>query len=244
MKITYNNITINFFDFEVKKILLSLSGGADSASIAYLICKHFPEIEIIPFTARDENAPLDAIAATKIVKFLQKEFPNAALKDNEVFNFNDRTEKYVSWEECDNYIQSYENYKLLNRVQMSKILQIDNNAILLSNREKCIIVDGITRNPPIEIMKNLNFYEKAERRRDVIDDKLKPNIFQNRYRPFINVDKKFVADIYIKNNLLETLFPITRSCVGTAKETDNFTRECHNCFWCHEKKWAFNLKWI
>ena len=48
---------------------------------------------------------------------------------------------------------------------------------------------------------------------------------------------------YKENNLMDTLFPITRSCVGTAKQTRNFTVECHQCFWCHEKKWAFDLKW-
>ena len=63
------------------------------------------------------------------------------------------------------------------------------------------------------------------------------------YSPFIHVDKKFVADIYRKNNLMEDLYPLTGSCVGTELVTDYFTKECRQCFWCHEKKWAFNLVW-
>jgi hypothetical protein len=60
---------------------------------------------------------------------------------------------------------------------------------------------------------------------------------------YANVDKKFVAGVYKENGLMDTLFPLTGSCVGTAKQTDNFTKECRQCFWCHEKKWAFDLEW-
>ena len=78
MKITYNDITIDFFNFEdsiPEQVVISLSGGLDSASVLYLGCKHFPEIEFIPFCARDVNAPKDADAAVDIVKWMKKEFP-------------------------------------------------------------------------------------------------------------------------------------------------------------------------
>ena len=60
MQITYNGITIPFFDVEECKnldnvklgenglpeqVLVSLSGGCDSASALYLCLTHFPDIE-------------------------------------------------------------------------------------------------------------------------------------------------------------------------------------------------------
>ena len=109
MQITYNNTTINFWNFELpKKILLSLSGGLDSAAAAFLTCKHFPEIEIIPFNARDVNAPKDAVAAGNIVQWLQKEFSHVKIRDIEIYDFDDTNESFVSWAECDRAIKSVE----------------------------------------------------------------------------------------------------------------------------------------
>jgi NH3-dependent NAD+ synthetase len=97
MKITYDNKTIEFWESNFSdQILISLSGGLDSASIVYLFCKHFPEVEIIPFTARDENAPLDAIAAENIVKWFQSEFPHVNIKNTEIFNFYHSDYGFVS----------------------------------------------------------------------------------------------------------------------------------------------------
>ena len=40
---------------------------------------------------------------------------------------------------------------------------------------------------------------------------------------------------------MKTLFPYTASCTGDAETTNNFTMPCGKCFWCYEKKWAFNM---
>jgi 3'-phosphoadenosine 5'-phosphosulfate sulfotransferase (PAPS reductase)/FAD synthetase len=251
MKITHGNQTIDLFTKTIPDICpISLSGGADSASLFYLVSKHFPNVKIIPYTCKDLNAPKDADAAQNIVKWMQKEFPKNNIPDIEVYEFNDRTEDFVSWEECDDVIKRYPQFVGMRRIQISKIIQLDRIAQNLMKRfPNGIRLDGMTRNPPSEIMKKLDFYDKAERRRD----KELPPIEEYRfninhpplsiYQPYANVDKKFVAGVYIDHNLMDSLFPMTRSCVGRPKETDNFTKECHKCFWCHEKKWAFNLTW-
>lgn len=244
MKLTYHNTTIDFFNFPLpSKAVISLSGGLDSASLAYLTCKHFPQIELVPFCARDENAPKDAEAADDIVKWLQKEFPANKINDILIYNFNDRTESYVSWQKCDKTIRDNKRYKNLNRIQMSKIIQLDDIAENVMNKNhEAMRLDGITRNPPNKYMKRLGFIHLAERRRDQKGD-IRPTVgVRGLYQPYANVDKKFVADIFKQNNLMETLFPLTRSCTGTAKDTDNFTKECNKCFWCYEKKWAFNIE--
>ena len=105
MKLTYSKQTIDLFGSEVPKLVtISLSGGADSASLLYLVLKHFPEIEIIPVTCRDQNAPKDADAAVQIVQWMRKEFPNNKLRDIQVFDFNDKTEDFVSFEDVDKTI--------------------------------------------------------------------------------------------------------------------------------------------
>lgn len=63
-----------------------------------------------------------------------------------------------------------------------------------------------------------------------------PEIWDKVYIPFINKDKKELADLYKQYNLIDTLFPMTRSCV---KVTENFDRHCGECWWCKERLWAF-----
>ena len=247
MKLTYNNQTIDFFNFKLpNKVIISLSGGCDSTAVAYLTCKYFPQIEIVPYTARDENAPKDAESAQSIVNWLREEFPNVKIYDHQIFNFNDRTEDYVSYSSCDYEIENNDRYSGLNRVQMSKIIQLRQMSDkMISEHPEAYKLDGMTQNPPYKAMTRLGFYNKAERRRDAVNTypEFYKGINSYVYQPFVNVNKKFVAGFYKENKLMDTLFRLTRSCVGNARETNNFTQECHNCFWCWEKKWAFDLKW-
>jgi 7-cyano-7-deazaguanine synthase in queuosine biosynthesis len=57
------------------------------------------------------------------------------------------------------------------------------------------------------------------------------------YRPFANLDKKGIAELYEHFNLMDTLFPITKSC--EAKTYDWTTPHCGTCWWCHERQWGF-----
>ena len=56
------------------------------------------------------------------------------------------------------------------------------------------------------------------------------------YTPLINLDKKEIASIYKDYNLIETLFPCTRSCVAI---TNDFTKHCGECWWCKERIYGF-----
>lgn len=55
--------------------------------------------------------------------------------------------------------------------------------------------------------------------------------------PWQTVDKKFVAHQYEKYGLMESIFPLTRSCVAPGRRG----RPCKKCGWCHEKYWAFEM---
>ena len=91
---------------------------------------------------------------------------------------------------------------------------------------------GITANPPDEVSKSFGHIPPIDR-----DPKIERPIKRNyAYRPFVNLDKKHVKKWYDKYNVLETLFPLTRSCEAF---TDNFEAHCEECWFCKERKWGF-----
>ena len=236
-----------------KRIVVSLSGGCDSASAFFLTAKHFPDIEIYPLTLRDQNAPKDADAAIEISKFIKKRFPHSKINDIEVGSYNDLD--LTTYSRARQTIKSKDEYKTLNATQMSKINSIDDqNNAYMKLVGKALRLDGMTANPPIDVRtsfsekmhkhhypKKWGKYEidrvQGEVRRDVHN---KPELKYNVYKPFLNVNKRFVAGVFKENNLMDDLYPITRSCVGGGRQTNNFTEWCWQCFWCYEKDWAFN----
>ena len=243
-------------DFLPKQVVVSLSGGADSASATYLTLKHFPQIEIFPFMCNDVNAPKDADAAREITEYLQKKFPNGKLNDITIKDFKDR-EAGGWWPKAkDSMLENQELYGNMSITAVAKILQLDKLIPDFMGQFKGPIrLDGMTANPPKEIRLQFAKYAKerfpeisySQRELEIIqgetrrDNKDKPNITYNVYQPWLNVNKRFVAGIYKEEGLMKELFPMTRSCVGGANQTKDFTAWCWQCFWCYEKAWAFNL---
>ncbi len=236
-----------------KRVVVSLSGGCDSASAFFLTAKYFPNIEIYPLTCKDVNAPRDVDAAIEISKFIKKHFPFSKINDIEVASYNDLDPK--TYPRARKMIKELKEYNTLNEVQMSKCNQIDdNNNAFMKIVGKPLRLDGMTANPPVDVRmgfadrmkkhhptRNFGPFEvdrvQGEIRRDVHD---KPELKYNVYQPFLNVNKRFVSGVFKENNLMDDLYPITRSCVGGGRQTNNFTEWCWQCFWCYEKDWAFN----
>ena len=61
--------------------------------------------------------------------------------------------------------------------------------------------------------------------------------------PLINIDKQGVKELYEKFGLLDTLYPLTRSCESF---TDDFSKHCGEykdeqdvCWFCKERYWGF-----
>ena len=64
----------------------------------------------------------------------------------------------------------------------------------------------------------------------------KKDVWQrNKYCPFINHDKKYIAELY-NTYKLEDLFELTNSC----ESTETIKGHCGGCWWCKERFWAFN----
>ena len=107
-----------------------------------------------------------------------------------------------------------------------------------------IVYYGITSNPPI----SAGLPKNNERIRD--ENAYKPIVSRNGLKyyifPFYHVNKKWEAEAYKDMNLLDSLYPITYSCEGDAKDTQTHTWHCGNslpfdeqCWWCQERMWAF-----
>ena len=52
-------------------------------------------------------------------------------------------------------------------------------------------------------------------------------------------DKSYVKMMYEKYDVLNTLFPLTASCIGWPHETNDGQHPCRICVWCKERLWAF-----
>lgn len=128
-------------------------------------------------------------------------------------------------------------------------------------------VEGTTKNPPDDVKVTRKDGEVILLREyggniESRNDPTKPNIQRVDYpnepgklagffvHPWINVDKKFIADQYVKFGLEEDLLPLTRSCEARPEKTGYdpkifgdelrmFEQPCGMCWWCLEKKWAF-----
>lgn len=103
------------------------------------------------------------------------------------------------------------------------------------------IYSGITADPPKEITDTFIFPSTETHVRD--PNKLRPTVAGNICRPWTNIDKKKIAEIYKEYDLIDSLFPLTRSCEWTVNMIDEIpdpgSKHCGQCWWCQERKWGF-----
>lgn len=220
------------------KILLGLSGGLDSSSLLYLILTYFPEIEVFIYCANDYHHPTDYLCAIDCAHYFLEKFPNSKLHEPFVFNFNRTDGEWMSLAKEDIDCGKVTG---MSQAGHAKQLAVDSN-VQKYQKEACadaVHITARTANPPIEIMKELGFYDHAEPRRN--QETKHQTLFNNgtSYLPYVNVDKKFVAGIYHEFGLMDDLFPLTGSCVGSPADRLWNETPCGKCFWCNEKMWAF-----
>ena len=105
---------------------------------------------------------------------------------------------------------------------------------------------ALTANPPYKIMKEHNLLYKRVEERDIEHKKNEWNFHKSLkapiYQPFINVDKRFIAQCYEDFNLWR-FYNNTISCERLRETPDmKFSEEpCGHCWWCREKMMAFGM---
>jgi len=223
IKNNQQNIIINF-PKHIQKIGIKLSGGLDSSLILYLVCKYIQDenvdASIVPITIEKQKVKFHFRFSELVINWCKEKFPRVVfekhMKVNQLPNTDHNSTQHM-------YVK-----------QLIKEKKID-----------CHFFGG-TANPPEDIIfKNSHGYILDPPPDRIKQEKLIPQTLEINnyfyYRPFINIDKKGICDLYKKFNLLDSLFLLTRSCENESKEeTNNYTTHCGNDCWdCFERKWGF-----
>jgi len=212
-------------DFEkFKRIGVSFSGGADSTLLFWLLMsvveKEMPDVEITPLTGvTPQKGKFKQFTSGATIDRLRDDFPNATrLRRPRRIIYNRTQDELAEWHEK-----------------------------LLDDGEFDVILYGLTRNPPIDVMKQHNLIEERIERRDFEtgDKEIWKQLggsSENIYEPFANIDKRWIGQCYRDFDLM-LYYMNTISC-ERLRDTPDMTHSeepCKHCWWCREKKMAFGM---
>jgi 7-cyano-7-deazaguanine synthase in queuosine biosynthesis len=192
---------------------ISLSGGADSAILLYILMKHSNDpIHVFTCSSLEKNNIAPHIAINVINKCIEITGYSGRITHHSYF---------VKTQTFDNWISGLIDNAMVNNVDM--------------------LYTGVTSNPPHDVISEFKNLTTLNDKRDpnVIRDLYRDVIINNKsikiYTPWFNIDKSEISNIYNELNITDVLFPITRSC-----ESITLLRgHCEECWWCEERKWAF-----
>lgn len=242
-----NGQTVNFFDFDHSmhdNLFISFSAGTDSSLLLYLACKYLSDKRIVCHTGTDTSKdPWIAEYATDIVIWMRKQFPNVDIK-HELYTFNSRDLIHIekAREEVEAAKKIGEEWKYPSVFGHAKAVATrDLKRPIRAKHKITMSTHGITRNPPVSVQEEMGFTHVAEARRNYDYDILNPSADGKmvHVKPFVQIDKKWIAGMYEQLGLMDELFPLTASCIGDNEDSKFYTEPCKKCFWCYEKLWAF-----
>lgn len=235
------NIDITF-DNNWKKIAVSLSGGADSALLTYLLCKKITnnkspiEVHVISHIRGWKTKPWQEHDGIRIYNWMVNQFPNIKFI---------RHANFIPPE----FEHGYKNSVLLTD-EYNKSVSGDTIEIRAFAEYVCFhnnidaYFNGVTRNPiGVTVAGAL-----PARNIEPTDDNqyLVKTMHMGKLacHPFRFVDKSWIVLQY-KLLEIEELFKLTRSCEGEFRGLDynNYVPNqnvplCGECFWCKERAWA------
>ena len=210
-----------------KRIGVSLSGGADSALLAYLILKETDaEIYFTTQVRMWKTRPWQRYIAQDVVSWFRVKFTNR-IEHIEGFIPPEMEEPHTT-----PIIDEYGKLKPGNRI----ILRAHNEFIIHTHKLDAWFA-AVTKNPE-EVPGGL-----PERDSGVLPLHMK-HMGVDICHPFVYTTKDWIIQQYVNENILD-LLDITRSCEGEFNELDYTTYTpgqsvpiCGECFWCKERDWA------
>lgn len=217
-----------FVDPKWKRIGISLSGGADSTLLSYLILKQTDaEIYFTTQIRMWKTRPWQRHVALNVVDWFKNNFKNK-IHHIEGFIPPELEEPHSP------LIQDeYGALKPGNRI----ILRAHNEWIA-HNYNLDAWFAAVTKNPNVAIPGALE-----ERNKGVLPIHM-VHMGIDIYHPFVYTMKDTIIKEYLRNNL-QDLLDITRSCEGEFEDINytNYTPRqyvptCGKCFWCKEREWA------
>lgn len=224
MKITNKYGTVEFDWKDYKRPMLSFSGGADSTLLLWL--------SLNLLETKPDDVSLHVFTG--------------------VTPFKGKFKQFTSQENFDMMREEFSHLK--DRVPDRRIMynmtqeELGDEQIRLADQEGVydLRMYALTANPPRAVMEQHDLIRDRVEERD-IENKKNEWITHQRfhgpmYQPFINVDKRFIAQCYEDFNLWR-FFNNTISCERLRETPDMINNEepCGRCWWCREKKMAFGV---
>jgi hypothetical protein len=195
-----------------KNVGIKVSGGADSAIMAYMLAiyarDYKPHLSIFPITSENPIKPYQIIFAKRVI---------AKIEDLTNFKFG---EHYTD------ILPGIDDYG----VEQSKII----TNLYLTNKVDCHFM-GETRNPPLEVMAKWPVGAGAMPPERNVDQPV-ADLRKKSFRPLRTFHKQSIRELYEYFGVIDTLFPVTRSCEDI---TTDFTAHCNTCCFCFERQWGF-----
>ena len=221
-------------------IAISLSGGADSALLAYLLCSLIDnqKVHIISHIRMWKTRPWQSYDSLNVFMWLKTRFPN------------------IEFERHTNFIApdvEYGNMGPIIQDEYGKMVSGDNAQQRAYAEYIChynnvsAYYNAVTRNP-----RNIDLSGMIERDIEPTESNQHLTILKHldiwAIHPFRFIEKSWIIKQYKDNNIMD-LFEITRSCEGefinlnykNYKFNDSVPT-CGVCFWCKEREWALKCQ--
>jgi len=226
-----------------RNIGISLSGGADSALLAYLICSstsHTANIHILTNIRMWKTRPWQKYNALDVYNWLEERFPDHKFTMHQNFIPPD-----LEWgDKGPNITDEYGKLKSGNQI------------ILRSHAEYIAFrygldawFAGVNKNPSEDFKGKLT--DRDIKPTEDLTPLIREHMGVTVCHPFIYTTKDWIIKQYYEHNI-EELLDLTRSCEGDKTHYPEVfgnldyktyipgqaVPECGKCFWCKEREWA------
>jgi hypothetical protein len=228
------------FENNVQSIAISLSGGADSALLAYLLCEHI----------ESNKLPIDVFIISHIRMW--KTRPWQKYNQLDTYGWLCRRFRTIHFTRYENFIPpdiewGDKGATLIDeygKESSGDIIEIRAFAEYICHQEDIdVYYNAVTRNP-----RNTDFKGMAKRDIEPTEDnkhlRLMTHMGRIAVHPFRFIEKSWVIKQYVDKNIID-LLNNTRSCEGEFDGVNYITFNvgdyvplCNTCFWCKEREWA------
>lgn len=188
---------------------ISFSGGADSSLLVYLAMSQLSTpIHLITTTVLDRDDSHEKTTTDVANKLL------------EITGFRD--------------IHYHFNRQPDSMTGISTLFDLCKDLLYKDRVVNCILT-GVTANPPKTVLEQFNNSTvEADEREANNNRSLRRGV--GWYNPLTNLNKQDICKIYHHHNLLDSVFPLTKSCWTAYGEPP-----CNNCWFCEEREWGLKF---
>jgi hypothetical protein len=226
------------FDKNWKNIAISVSGGADSALLAYMTCElakeHDVVVHIINHVRMWKTRPWQQHDGEKVFHWLLQRFYHTTFKRHVNFIAPDIEYGNMGPNLTDEYGK---------KVSGDNIQQRAYGEFICNKYNIDAYYNAVTRNPRLALLHGM-------RERDIEPSENNKHLERMTHmgievlHPFRFIDKSEIVKKYKELDLMD-LFEMTRSCEGEFEGIDyktytpgQYVPTCGKCFWCKEREWA------